>query len=134
LSLPDVSGGAAPKLGVVRDRAARRIGETADAPKARPSIAAMARAIEWTTIEAERAMPTETVRTTIRIPAPIYRKLKQQAARQGCSVRDLVTLGIGELLKPQPPKKGRVVFPLIRSKGPKVSLTNQQLYELSGFP
>ena len=80
-------------------------------------------------------MPTETVRTTIDIPAPIYRKLKQQAAQQGCSVRDLVTLGIGKvLLKPQPPKKGRVVFPLIRSKGPKVNLTNKQLYELIEFP
>ena len=80
-------------------------------------------------------MPPETIRTTIDIPAPIYRKLKEQAARQGCSVRDLVTRGIDQvLLKPRRPKSGRIVFPLIRSKGPKVSLTNKQLYELIEFP
>ena len=80
-------------------------------------------------------MPTETVRTTIDIPAPIYRKLKEQAEQQGCSVPDLVTRGIDQvLLKPHRSKKGRVVFPLIRSKGPKVSLTNKQLYELIEFP
>jgi hypothetical protein len=76
----------------------------------------------------------ETVRTTIDIPAPIYRRLKQHAAQQGCSVRELVTRGIDRiLLQPHRPK-GRVAFPLIRSKGPKVSLTNKQLYELIEFP
>jgi hypothetical protein len=40
----------------------------------------------------------EIVRTTIDIPAPVYRKLKEQAARQGCSVRDLVTRGIHQVL------------------------------------
>jgi hypothetical protein len=80
-------------------------------------------------------MPPEKIRTTIDIPAPIYRKLKEQAARQGCSVRDLVTRGIDQvLLKPRRPQSGRIVFPLIRSKGPKVSLTNKQLYELIEFP
>jgi hypothetical protein len=80
-------------------------------------------------------MPPETIRTTIDIPAPIYRKLKEQAAQQGCSVRELVTRGIDQvLLKPERPKRGRIVFPLIRSKGPKVSLTNKQLYELIEFP
>ena len=80
-------------------------------------------------------MPTETVRTTIDIPAPICRKLKEQAEQQGCSVPDLVTSGIDQvLLKPNRSKKGRVVFPLIRSKRPKVSLTNKQIYELIEFP
>jgi hypothetical protein len=32
-------------------------------------------------------MPNDLVRTTVDIPGPIYRKLKEQAARQGCSVR-----------------------------------------------
>jgi hypothetical protein len=77
----------------------------------------------------------ESVRTTIDIPAPVYRRLKEQAARQGCSVRDLVTRGIGQvLLDPQRPGKRRVEFPLIRSTGRKVSLTNRQLYELIEFP
>jgi len=80
-------------------------------------------------------MPTETVRTTIDIPAPLYRRLKEQAAQQGCSVRDLVTRGIeGVLLKPERPKSARIVFPLIHSKGAKVNLTNKQLYEHIEFP
>jgi len=40
----------------------------------------------------------ESVRTTVDIPAPVYRKLKEQAARQGCSVRELVTRGIDRVL------------------------------------
>jgi hypothetical protein len=80
-------------------------------------------------------MPKNAIRTTVDIPAPIYRKLKEQAARQGCSVRDLVNRGIGQvLLKPERPTQGRVTFPLIRSKGPKVKLTNKQIYELIEFP
>jgi hypothetical protein len=76
----------------------------------------------------------DTIRTTVDIPVATYRKLKEQAALQGCSVRDLVTRGIDEvLLKPQRPRK-RVVFPLIRSKGPKVRITNKQIYELIEFP
>jgi hypothetical protein len=79
-------------------------------------------------------MPKDAVRTTVDIPAPIYRKLKEQAASQGCSVRDLVTRGIDQvLLKPQRPKQ-RVVLPLIRSSGPKVKLTNKRIYELIEFP
>ena len=76
----------------------------------------------------------DTVRTTIDIPAPVYRRLKQQAAQQGCSVRELVTRGIDHVLLQPQRAEGRAVFPLIRSKGPKVSLTNKQLYELIEFP
>ena len=35
-------------------------------------------------------MPRDMIRTTVDIPAPVYRKLKEQAARQGCSVRELL--------------------------------------------
>ena len=79
-------------------------------------------------------MRETTVRTTIDIPAPVYRKLKEQAARQGCSVRDLVSRGIDQvLLKPERPKK-RIALPLIRSKGPKVTLTSERIYDLIEFP
>jgi hypothetical protein len=76
----------------------------------------------------------ETVRTTVDIPAPVYRRLKQQAAQQGCSVRELVTRGIDRGLLQAERPKGRAAFPLIRSNGPKVSLTNKRLYELIEFP
>lgn len=79
-------------------------------------------------------MPENAFRTTVDIPAPLYRKLKEQAARQGCSIRDLISRGIEQvLLEPRRPSR-RVSLPLIRSKGPKVKLTNERIYELIEFP
>ncbi len=80
-------------------------------------------------------MPKNVIRTTVDIPAPIYRRLKEQSARQGCSVRDLVIHGIERvLLNPQRPRRKPVKFPLIDSEGPKIELTNERLYELIEFP
>jgi hypothetical protein len=39
-------------------------------------------------------MKEQAVRTTVDIPAPLYRKLKEQAAAQGRSVRELILLGV----------------------------------------
>jgi hypothetical protein len=80
-------------------------------------------------------MPNDAVRTTVDIPASLYRKLKEQAAQRGCSVRDLLLNGAERvLLQPQRPRKTPVRFPRIDSKGPKVALTNQRMYELIEFP
>ena len=80
-------------------------------------------------------MKEESVRTTVDIPAPLYRKLKEQAAAKGSSIRELVLAGVrivllkGERLRPK-----RVQFPLIASKGPKVDVNNEQIYEHVEFP
>ena len=80
-------------------------------------------------------MKKESVRTTVDIPAPLYRKLKEQAAAKGSSVRELVLTGVKSvLLQGQRPRPRRVEFPLIVSKGPKVNMTNQQIYEYVEFP
>jgi hypothetical protein len=80
-------------------------------------------------------MKKEAVRTTVDIPAPIYRKLKEQAAAQGRSVRELILLGVhATLLQGRRPRPRRVRFPLIVSEGPKVELTNEQVYEHVEFP
>jgi len=80
-------------------------------------------------------MKPASVRTTLDIPAPLYRKLKQQAAAQGNSVRELVLAGVKSvLLRSQRPRPKRVRFPLIASKGSKVGVTNDQIYELVEFP
>jgi len=80
-------------------------------------------------------MKPEKVRTTVDIPAPLYRRLKEQAAVQGCSARELIVRGVEKvLLNPRQPQHRRVEFPLIRSKGPKVSLSNEQIYERIEFP
>ncbi len=80
-------------------------------------------------------MKPEAVRTTVDIPANLYRKLKEQAAAQGRSVRELILTGVRTtLLERHRPRPKRVRFPLIVSKGPKVALTNQQIYEHVEFP
>lgn len=80
-------------------------------------------------------MKDESIRTTVDIPAPLYRKLKEQAAVKGRSIRELVLAGVKTvLLEGQRPHSKRVQFPLIISKGPKVDLTNEQIYEYVEFP
>ena len=80
-------------------------------------------------------MKPEAVRTTVDIPASLYRRLKEQAAAQGQSVRELILSGVKiTLLEGKRPKPKRVRFPLIVSKGPKVDLTNEQIYERIEFP
>ena len=61
-------------------------------------------------------MKQESVRTTIDIPAPLYRKLKEQAAASGKSVRELVLTGVrAVVLEPAKAKPSRVEFPLFGS-------------------
>jgi hypothetical protein len=80
-------------------------------------------------------MKAESVRTTVDIPAPLHRKLKQRAAENGSSVRQLVVSGVEAVLREQErPRTKRVRFPLIKSKGPKVNLTNEQIYAAIEFP
>jgi len=80
-------------------------------------------------------MKEQAVRTTVDIPTSLYRKLKQQAAAQGRSVRELILAGVrSTLLKGNRPRPKRVSFPLIVSQGPKVELTNEQIYEHVEFP
>jgi len=80
-------------------------------------------------------MKRQAVRTTVDIPASLYRKLKAKAAAQGRSVRELILLGVRvTLAEGKRPRSRRVKFPLIVSEGPKVDLTNEQIYEHLEFP
>lgn len=80
-------------------------------------------------------MESPMIRTTVDIPAPLYKKLKEQAVQQGCSIRDLLVSGVERvLLNPQRPRKRAIRFPLIDSPGPKVAMTNEQIYEHIEFP
>jgi hypothetical protein len=80
-------------------------------------------------------MKTQSVRTTVDIPASLYRQLKAQAAARGCSARELILVGIQKaLLQEEGPHLRRVQFPLIVSDGPKVNLSNEQMYEYAEFP
>jgi hypothetical protein len=80
-------------------------------------------------------MKSSSVRTTVDIPEPLYRKLKEQAAAQGNSVRELVLASIRTvLIRGHRPCPKRVPFPLIISKGPKVGVTNEMIYGRIEFP
>jgi hypothetical protein len=77
----------------------------------------------------------ESVRTTVDIPTSLYRRLKEQAAAQGRSVRELILAGAkSALVEGQRPRPKRVRLPLIVSKGPKVGLTNELIHEYVEFP
>jgi len=81
------------------------------------------------------AMKQQSIRTTADIPTPLYRKLKEQAAARGRSIRELVLAGVRTvLLEGQRPRPKKLQFPLIVSKGPKVDVTNEQIYEHVEFP
>jgi hypothetical protein len=81
------------------------------------------------------SMKEQAVRTTVDIPVSLYRKLKEQAAAQGRSIRELILLGVRvTLVEGKRPRAKRVKFPLIRSAGPKVDVTNEQIYEHIEFP
>ena len=80
-------------------------------------------------------MRKDVSRTTVDLPAPLYRRLKEQAARQGCSIRELLVTGAERvLLEKQPPARKPVRFPLIHSRGPKVEVPAARLYEFIEFP
>jgi hypothetical protein len=82
-----------------------------------------------------RCVKEQAIRTTVDIPASLYRKLKEQAAAQGRSIRELILLGVRvTLIEGKRPRSQRVKFPLIASDGPKVDLTNEQIYEHIEFP
>jgi metal-responsive CopG/Arc/MetJ family transcriptional regulator len=80
-------------------------------------------------------MKQPSIRTTVDIPAPLYRKLKARAAEKGRSVRSLVLDGVRTVLQERRRTNHRKVgLPLIASDSPKVDLTNDQIYEHIEFP
>ena len=51
-------------------------------------------------------MKPEKIRTTIDIPVPLYQMLKERAAAQGCSARELILRGMEKvLLNPRKPAR-----------------------------
>ncbi len=81
-------------------------------------------------------MKEESVRTTVDIPRPLYRKLKEQAAIRGSSIRELVLAGVRSVLRQgqRPRQQRRVRFPLIVSDGPNVNVPDEHIYEHVKFP
>jgi len=84
-------------------------------------------------------MKPESMRTSIDIPRDLHRRLRQAAARRGCSARQLILAGIEESVKQaesdaRPRRRLKLDPPIVPSRGRKFDLTNEQIYELIEFP
>jgi hypothetical protein len=80
-------------------------------------------------------MKPDSVRTSVDIPRSLHRKLRAEAAKRGCSTRQLILTAIEQVIVPTPAKKGRLNLKhgLVRRTGKPISTTNEEIYEL-GFP
>ncbi len=77
------------------------------------------------------------MRTTIDIPAPLYRRLKARAVNDGSSAKRLILRGVEQVLREERPggSRKRVKLPLVRSKRPgTVRIDNARIYEIISFP
>ena len=73
------------------------------------------------------------MRTTVDIPDPIYRRLKSAAALRGCSVKDLVLRGVKAELEGTKGRRKRkaIRLPVVDSKRPGwLQLTNRRINEI----
>jgi hypothetical protein len=80
----------------------------------------------------------ESVRTSIDLPRDLHRRLHEAAARKGCSARQLILRSIEQLVEEttpkRPPRRLKLDPPIIPSTGKPFDLTNEQIYDLIGFP
>jgi hypothetical protein len=75
------------------------------------------------------------MRTTVDIPDSKYRLLKSRAAAEGTSVKAIVLRGVEIVLAEHEPKRKKRTLPVIKSNRPgTIDLTNEQIYDLIGFP
>ncbi len=80
----------------------------------------------------------ETIRTSLDIPRDLHRRLREAAARKGCSARQLVLASIRSAVDEKLPRAGnrrlRLDPPIVTSRGKAFNLTNEQIQELIELP
>ncbi len=83
-------------------------------------------------------MAEQTIRTSLDIPVGLHRRLREIAARKGCSARQLILRSIERAIdesEPQRPKKKLSLdTPIVPSTGKPFDLTSEQIYGLIEFP
>lgn len=83
-------------------------------------------------------MKPASVRTSIDIPHDLHRRVHEAAARKGCSARKLILAGIERVVEEakadRPKRRLSLDTPLIKPAGRRIDLTNEQIYDLIGFP
>lgn len=83
-------------------------------------------------------MKATSVRTSIDIPRDLHRRLREAAARKGCSARQLILRSIeqavAEAAAKRPRRRLSLDPPIVPSTGKPIDLTNEQIYDLIDFP
>jgi hypothetical protein len=83
-------------------------------------------------------MESKPIRTSIDLPRDLHRRLREAAARKGCSARKLILEGIekavDEVQPSRPVRRLSLDPPLIPPAGRRLDLTNEEIYELIEFP
>jgi hypothetical protein len=84
-------------------------------------------------------MESKPIRTSIDLPRDLHRRLREAAARKGCSARKLMLEGIERAVEEVQPLRPvrRLDFdnPPIPAAGRRLGLlTNEELYDLIEFP
>jgi hypothetical protein len=83
-------------------------------------------------------MNQTSVRTSIDLPRDLHRRLREAAARKGCSARKLILASIERAIEETAPERPRrrldLSTPLIPPAGRKLDLTNEEIYELIELP
>jgi len=77
------------------------------------------------------------MRTVLDIPETQYSRLTAKAEHEGTSVAEIVLRGIDKELQGEEVSRERKRFthPILKSHAPgSISLTNEQIYDLIGFP
>lgn len=84
-------------------------------------------------------MKSKPIRTSLDVPRDLHRRLREAAARKGCSARQLILAGIERAVDEATPLRPRRRLlldpPIVRAAGRKpFDLTNDQIYQLIEYP
>jgi hypothetical protein len=83
-------------------------------------------------------MEKTAIRTSIDLPRDLHRRLREAAARKGCSARKLILASIEQAVEEtapaRPKRRLNLDEPLIPPAGRKLDMTNEEIYELIEFP
>jgi len=83
-------------------------------------------------------MKSDTIRTSVDLPCELHRRVREAAARKGCSARKLILAGIERAVEEaklsRPSRRLSLDPPLIRPAGRRIRITNEQAYELIELP
>jgi hypothetical protein len=83
-------------------------------------------------------MKPGSVRTSIDLPRDLHRRIREVAARKGCSARQLILASIERAVEqaepPGPRRRLSLDPPLIPPAGRRIDVTNEQIYDLIELP